>query len=358
MKSAKFLSVTTRTSIFFVFLLFTLHTSLADKPATNSIEELLGIYNRAVKELMTSNYQEAVALLQTLHKSVPDNFMVNYNLACALARTGKYPEALKHLEKAVDSGFVDVNHIETDPDIDPLRQFPEYKAIIEKAKQAGLKRAEELARIPEPESVFLPSANKDEKMPLLIFLHGMGGCAEDLKPLFLPVTKSLKWNVLLPCGGVKLGFKLRPDGRPAYTWNLETDSQRIIDEIKTISSSVNTNEIYIAGFSAGAKMAYNLGFSYPEIFSGIIAFSGGITQLPSDEKRKEAVKRLPVFIVHGENDNIAQFAAGQRSYEVLKKLGFKVQLKAFKGGHAIPKDYVEILKNAIEWMRTQKNSSG
>lgn len=104
-------------------------------------------------------------------------------------------------------------------------------------------------------------------------------------------------------------------------------------------------------------MAYRLGLSYPEIFAGIIAFSGGLTQLPSEEKKKEAIARLPIVIVHGENDNIAQFAAGQRSYEILKKLGFKVQLKPFKGGHVVPKNYVEILENAVEWMRTQKSSS-
>lgn len=361
MKNSQILSIKTRWNCFLILILSFLafQDNFADGTRTNNIEELIGVYERAIKALMSSNYQEAATLFQTLHKSVPDNFMVNYNLACVLSRLGNYTEAIKYLEKAVDSGFVDVKHIETDPDINPLRKLSEYTSIIEKAKQSSAKRAKEIARVPEPKSVFLKaeSISAKEKAPLLVFLHGMGGSAEDLKPFFQPVVKSLKWNVLLPCGSAKLGFKLRPDERPSYTWNSEVDITRIINEIHAISSSVNTNEIYVAGFSAGAKVAYKVGLSYPNMFSGIIAFSGGLTQLPSEEKKKEAISRLPIVIVHGENDNIAQFAAGQRCYEILKKLGFKVQLKPFKGGHVIPKNYVEILKNAVEWMRTQKSDS-
>lgn len=223
--------IKTRWSCIFILILFFLvfQSNFADETRTNNIEELISVYNRAIKELMSSNYQEAALLLQTLHKSVPDNFMVNYNLACVLSRLGNYTEAMKYLEKAVDSGFVDVKHIETDPDIEPLRKLPAYTPIIEKARQSAAKRAREIAMVPEPKSVFLKveSISVKEKAPLLVFLHGMGGTAEELTPLFQPIAKSLKWNVLLPCGSVKLGLKLRPDERPAYTWNLELDMQRI-----------------------------------------------------------------------------------------------------------------------------------
>jgi len=69
---------------------------------------------------------------------------------------GNTKEALVNLEKAINAGFRNVNHIETDNDLVSLRHLAEYKALI-----AGLRGA-----APEPVTVPAPSPAVVKKLPV------------------------------------------------------------------------------------------------------------------------------------------------------------------------------------------------
>jgi tetratricopeptide (TPR) repeat protein len=58
-----------------------------------------------------------------------------YNLACFYALTNNSSKGLEYLEKALQNGFDNFDHLETDTDIDNLRNLPQFKAIIEKYKK-------------------------------------------------------------------------------------------------------------------------------------------------------------------------------------------------------------------------------
>jgi adenylate cyclase len=68
----------------------------------------------------------------------PDNLMMRYNFACALGTyLGDVDGALKHLERSLaTSGAFHLGLIEADPDLDPLRELPRFKAMIEKTKKS------------------------------------------------------------------------------------------------------------------------------------------------------------------------------------------------------------------------------
>jgi adenylate cyclase len=61
----------------------------------------------------------------------PDDPMLLYNLTCMYARLGKQEEALKHLEHAVDKGYGHKDWMEHDSDLDPIRESPRFKAIVQ-----------------------------------------------------------------------------------------------------------------------------------------------------------------------------------------------------------------------------------
>jgi transcriptional regulator GlxA family with amidase domain len=65
-----------------------------------------------------------------------------YGLACALARSGRNPEALDALEKAVAAGAGPRNQIEEDDDLATLRADPRFSTILSRAE----------ARKPAPKS--------------------------------------------------------------------------------------------------------------------------------------------------------------------------------------------------------------
>ena len=61
----------------------------------------------------------------------PEDPMLLYNVACTLAQLGKTEESLAALERGVEKGWGDKNWIEHDADLDPIRDDPRFKAIVE-----------------------------------------------------------------------------------------------------------------------------------------------------------------------------------------------------------------------------------
>jgi hypothetical protein len=53
-----------------------------------------------------------------------------YNIACCEALLGNGKEALEHLQKAVATGYTNVDHMEKDEDLKSLRDLDEFKAIL------------------------------------------------------------------------------------------------------------------------------------------------------------------------------------------------------------------------------------
>lgn len=76
-------------------------------------------------------YTEACTYLQRARRLVPKDADIAYNLACAQARAGRKDEALKTLAEAATLGFKDADHMKKDPDLDSLRESPEYRKIVE-----------------------------------------------------------------------------------------------------------------------------------------------------------------------------------------------------------------------------------
>ena len=68
----------------------------------------------------------------------PDNLIMSYNLACAFAQTGGATEdaisALRSFCEGIQTAQ-NIRHLESDPDLDPLRDDPGYKEMLSSAKE-------------------------------------------------------------------------------------------------------------------------------------------------------------------------------------------------------------------------------
>jgi len=91
-----------------------------------------------VAELRRNNVAEAMAslnqakvLMEGQAEDVRGTYErdVYYNLACAHARQNDRDAAFANLRKAVELGFVDLDAVNTDPDLQPLREDHEFKTI-------------------------------------------------------------------------------------------------------------------------------------------------------------------------------------------------------------------------------------
>lgn len=93
----------------------------------NSVEVL-----RVLAELVSRKGQvgRAVELDRRLVGLMPDDFLARYNLACSLARAGRSDEAIDALSRAILLGYDDLDHMESDPDLESIRQHPDFLALL------------------------------------------------------------------------------------------------------------------------------------------------------------------------------------------------------------------------------------
>jgi len=326
----------------------------ADTPE-NAMQELQSLAESAQKAHEAKDFKKAISLFEKILAARP-NPIIEYNLACAYAQSDDSDKALLHLERAVDLGFIDAGHIEKDSDLVTVRKFPNYTKILQKARTLVEAQQKALASIPAPQDIVLTvkDLKQGEKSPLLIFLHGMWSSPGELKSAFEPLTTTWKHTVFLPSGSVKLGMK--PDGKPAYSWDPIKDVQVIVEKIKKMQD-VDPKRIYLGGFSAGASMAYIVALDSPELFAGVIGFSGAIQkELLTDEKVKKAAGKVPLYIVHGKQDQMMPISLGRDALDYFKKNGFRVTLTEFEGTHTLPGNYFDMLKEAVQWFHTESKT--
>jgi tetratricopeptide (TPR) repeat protein len=67
----------------------------------------------------------------------PDDPYVLYGIACLFARLGEADEAADHFEHAVRAGFRNRRWIESDPDLDSIRDHPRYRAAVATLDEAN-----------------------------------------------------------------------------------------------------------------------------------------------------------------------------------------------------------------------------
>lgn len=92
------------------------------------VELLGGLYTRQ------GRISDGLKMDRKLVKLQPDNATARYNLACSLALLKKKQDALRELRQAVKLGYSDVDWMQQDPDLEALKQHPEFRTLLETLK--------------------------------------------------------------------------------------------------------------------------------------------------------------------------------------------------------------------------------
>jgi phospholipase/carboxylesterase len=99
---------------------------------------------------------------------------------------------------------------------------------------------------------------------------------------------------------------------------------------------IDSERIFLAGFSQGGAVALYMGLRYPTRLAGIIALS---TYLPlSGQTRAEATdanRDIPIFMAHGLLDPVLVTPLGETSMQMLKELGYEVEWHTYTIQHTV-----------------------
>jgi hypothetical protein len=91
-------------------------------------------FRASLVALEATGAARALAILKEAEATLPPGEMKGplwYNMGCFSARMGRFPDALRYLNKAVDAGFADLEKFRGDPDLGPLRWKPGFRQLLD-----------------------------------------------------------------------------------------------------------------------------------------------------------------------------------------------------------------------------------
>jgi poly(3-hydroxybutyrate) depolymerase len=216
-----------------------------------------------------------------------------------------------------------------------------------------------------PYRLLAPKAYKaTERYPLVIWMHGSGERGTDnrrqltnvVTGTFLAEPARTKYPcfVLVPQASLQSGWIGAHLNKVAPV----TDTIRML--LATIVElekefKIDARRIYVGGFSAGAFGTWELISRYPELAAAAFHMAG---TPPGWEKICLRLRRVPIWIFHGEKDNMAPVEASRAVYAALKQGGGNVRYTEYPGashGDAATKGLAE--PGFMEWLFAQKRAA-
>lgn len=196
------------------------------------------------------------------------------------------------------------------------------------------------------------------KSPILVMIHGYGAHENDLYSLkdYLGTEVhylSLRAPMSLGFGGFAW-YPIHFDAVGAKTSDTEMAGQsrdlilRFIEEFK-VQEGLESNPVWLLGFSQGAILSYAMALNHPAKFERIMALSGYVLkEILPEQYRLQDLQHLDLFISHGNQDEVIPVQAARSTIAFLEKLKVKHRYQEYPAGHGINPDN---LRDLVDWFR-------
>jgi phospholipase/carboxylesterase len=180
----------------------------------------------------------------------------------------------------------------------------------------------------------------------VIWLHGLGADGHDFEPIVPELELPEPVRFVFPHAPIRPvtinnGMRMRAwydifqfGGGPEDEAGLRA-SQKLLEELIK-QQPVPVNRVVLAGFSQGGAIVLQTALRYQERLAGVLALS---TYLPlSASSKKEAApanKDIPIFMAHGQFDDVIPIRRAEASREALVGLGYPVEWHTYPMPHSV-----------------------
>lgn len=182
--------------------------------------------------------------------------------------------------------------------------------------------------------------DEDKKYPLVLFLHGAGERGNDNENTLLHVTPMInnKTNrekypayVLVPQCPKEIKWVDTDWTKKEHTQQEKATApmQAVVALLDQLEDNYNIDptRIYVMGLSMGGFGTWDLVTRYPNRFAAAIPICGG-----GDASKATLVKDFPLWVFHGERDNVVPVECARTMVSAIKSEGGKaVQYTEYKG---------------------------
>ena len=173
-----------------------------------------------------------------------------------------------------------------------------------------------------PENVnyhYLPYLPRDydndttKSWPLIIYLHGGSHRGTDLNVLYtygIPdqIHRGRDFPFII----------ISPQCHKYMWWSSDAWFENLYNEIRN-KYRVDTNRVYLTGFSLGGSGTWYLAAKYPEIFTAIAPIAGATSHMDYIDNHIDNLINIPIWAFHGETDNMAPSEETMRIIEKLDR---------------------------------------
>jgi phospholipase/carboxylesterase len=200
----------------------------------------------------------------------------------------------------------------------------------------------------------------------IIWMHGLGADSSD----FVPLVPELD---LTGCGAIRFvfpdapvmpvtinnGYRMRawydvtsfgPD-RPEDESGLQA-SQAAIERLiaRELERGIRSERIVLAGFSQGCAMVLQTGLRHAQPLAGLMCLSGYLPlRNQVQAERSPANQKTPIFMGHGEVDNVVDFDRAEKSRDMLLALGYDIEWHSYPMAHSVNAQEVADIS---KWLQT------
>ena len=180
----------------------------------------------------------------------------------------------------------------------------------------------------------------------VIWLHGLGADGHDFEPIVPELRLKKAVRFIFPHAPIRpvtinQGMRMRAwydilqlGGGPEDEAGLRA-SQRLTEELIR-AQGLPASKVVLAGFSQGGAIVLQTALRYPERLAGVMALS---TYLPLASsvaaERSAANSDLPIFMAHGQYDDLIPLSRARTSREYLEKLGYKIEWHDYPMPHSV-----------------------
>lgn len=208
------------------------------------------------------------------------------------------------------------------------------------------------------------TVDHNKTYPALFLLHGIGSNEQNMFPLTAGLEEkyfifSIRGPISHPPGFAF--FTIEGYGKPHREIFKKSLSQ-LTDFLEYASNKypIDINQLYLLGFSQGAILSMSLALTLGSRIKGIVALSGYIPKIVSEDYEVKPVDEVAVFISHGEVDQILPYQWGVEAQEYFKQLGADVTFRSYQEPHTVSlqnqQDFIRWIQDQIESKKEEKES--
>jgi len=189
----------------------------------------------------------------------------------------------------------------------------------------------------------------------VIWLHGLGADGHDFEPIVPEIELDQPVRFVFPHAPVRpvtinQGMRMRawydilqfgpgPEDEAGVR-----ASQKLVEAMIAAEKERGIRQIVLAGFSQGGAIVLQTALRHSEGLAGVLALS---TYLPLhrtlEAERSAANREVPIFMAHGQYDEIIPLVRAEQSRQFLDRLGYKVQWHTYPMPHSVcPEEIADI----------------